>query len=195
MDTRSWRTTLVILICGSIVVLLATGLRISFGLFLKPMSSQFGWGREIFALAMAIQNLLWGVFQPFVGAVADRWGSGRVVATGGILYASGLYIMSIAVSPFQLYLGAGLCIGLGLSSAGLGVVLGAVGRVARPDQRSLALGIVTADRHRSRLCGSTPCGSHGAGISNALWLEQGLSTPWHLHPAHGTPGSGVQGAE
>ena len=70
MDTRSWRTTLVILICGSIVVLLATGLRISFGLFLKPMSSQFGWGREIFALAMAIQNLLWGVFQPFVGAVA-----------------------------------------------------------------------------------------------------------------------------
>jgi predicted MFS family arabinose efflux permease len=144
MDTRSWRTTLVILICGSIVVLLATGLRISFGLFLKPMSSQFGWGREIFALAMAIQNLLWGVFQPFVGAVADRWGSGRVVATGGILYASGLYIMSIAVSPFQLYLGAGLCIGLALSSAGLGVVLGAVGRVAPPDQRSLALGIVTA---------------------------------------------------
>ena len=144
MDTRSWRTTLAILLCGSIVVFLATGLRTSFGLFLKPMSSQFGWGREVFALAMAIQNLLWGVFQPFAGAVADRWGAGRVVATGGIFYALGLYIMSITVSPFQLYLGAGLFIALGLSSAGLGVVLGAVGRVTCPDQRSLALGIVTA---------------------------------------------------
>jgi MFS family permease len=144
MNTRSWRMTSVILICGSIVVLLATGLRTSFGLFLKPMSSQFGWGREIFALAMAIQNLLWGVFQPFAGAVADRWGAGRVVAAGGILYAVGLYIMSVTTSPSELYLGAGLLIALGFSSGGLGVVLGAVGRVARPEQRSWALGIVTA---------------------------------------------------
>ena len=144
MDTRSWRTTWVILLCGSIVVLLAIGLRISFGLFLKPMSSQFGWGREIFALSMAIQNLLWGIFQPFSGAVADRWGSGRVVAAGGVAYALGLYIMSVTTSPLELYLGAGLFIGLGLSSAGLGVVLGAVGRATRPEQRSRALGIVTA---------------------------------------------------
>ncbi|NNG06730.1 MAG: MFS transporter [Desulfobacteraceae bacterium] len=144
MDTRSWRTTWVILLCGSIVVLLAIGLRISFGLFLKPMSSQFGWGREIFALSMAIQNLLWGIFQPFSGAVADRWGAGRVVAVGGVAYALGLYIMSVTTSPLELYLGAGLFIGLGLSSAGLGVVLGAVGRATRPEQRSRALGIVTA---------------------------------------------------
>jgi len=108
------------------------------------MSTEFGWGREIFALAMAIQNLLWGVFQPFAGAVVDRWGTGRVVATGGIVYASGLYIMSVTTSPFELYLGAGLFIALGLSSAGLGVVLGAVGRAVRPDQRSWALGVVTA---------------------------------------------------
>jgi len=126
------------------VVLLAIGLRTSFGLFLKPMSTEFGWGREIFSLAMAIQNLLWGAFQPLAGAVVDRWGAGRVVATGGIVYASGLYIMSVATSPFELYLGAGLFIALGLSSAGLGVVLGAVGRAVHPDQRSWALGVVTA---------------------------------------------------
>ncbi len=144
MNTRSWRTPTVILLCGSIVVLLAMGLRTSFGLFLKPMSSEFGWGREIFALAMAIQNLLWGAFQPFAGAVVDRWGAGRVVATGGIVYAVGLYIMSVASSPFELYLGGGLFIALGLSSAGLGVVLGAVGRAISSDRRSWALGIVTA---------------------------------------------------
>jgi predicted MFS family arabinose efflux permease len=144
MNTSSWRTPTVVLLCGSIVVLLTFGLRTSFGLFLKPMSSEFGWGREIFALAMAIQNLLWGAFQPFAGAVVDRWGAGRVVATGGIVYAVGLYIMSITSSPLELYLGAGLFIALGLSSAGLGVVLGAVGRAVSPERRSWALGIVTA---------------------------------------------------
>ncbi len=144
MDTSPSRTPLIILICGSIVVLFSIGLRLNFGLFLKPMSAQFGWGREIFALAIAIQNLLWGAFQPFAGAVADRWGAGRVVATGGILYAVGLYIMSVTTGPFGLYLGASLFIAMALSSAGLGVVLGAVGRAARPDQRSWTLGIVTA---------------------------------------------------
>ncbi len=80
------------------------------------MSIEFGWGREIFALAMAIQNLLWGAFQPFAGAVSDRWGTGRVV-------------------------GVGLFIAMGLSPAGLGVILGAVGRSVRPDQRSWAIGV------------------------------------------------------
>ena len=144
MDKRSYQFPILILSCGSIVVLLAMGLRTSFGLFLKPMSLEFGWGREIFAFAMAIQNLLWGAFQPFVGAISDKWGTGRVVAAGGIIYASGLYIMSITTSPTMLYLGAGLFIALALSSAGLGVVLGVVGRAVSPENRSWALGIVTA---------------------------------------------------
>ena len=144
MSTKSWRTPSIILFCGSMVVLLTMGLRISFGLFLKPMSSEFGWGREIFALSMAIQNLLVGVFQPFIGAVADKWGAGRVVATGAIVYALGLYVMSVSSSPFQLYFGAGVLIALGISAAGLGVVLGVVGRVAPPSKRSMALGIITA---------------------------------------------------
>ncbi len=141
---RSLRKPSIILLCGSIVVLVSLGLRTSFGLFLKPMSIEFGWGREIFAFAMAIQNLLWGAFQPFAGAVSDRWGTGRVVAAGGILYTSGLYIMSVTTNPFTFYLGAGLFIAMGLSSAGLGVIIGAVGRSVRPDQRSWALGVVTA---------------------------------------------------
>ena len=144
MNTKSSQIPSVILFCGSIVVLLALGLRTSFGLFLKPISTEFGWGREIFAFAMAIQNLLWGVFQPFVGAISDKWGTGRVVAAGGITYALGLYLMSIATSPLMLYLGAGLFIALALSSAGLGIVLGAVGRAVSPNHRSWALGIVTA---------------------------------------------------
>ena len=96
IGTKSWRSPFVILLCGSAVVLVSLGLRTSFGLFLKPMSAEFGWGRETFALAMALQNLLWGIFQPFAGAVSDKWGAGRVIATGGFVYASGLYIMSVS---------------------------------------------------------------------------------------------------
>ena len=143
-DSRPSITVLVILLCSSVVVLLSMGVRTSLGLFLKPMSTQFGWGREIFAFALAIQNLLWGVFQPFVGAITDKWGVGRVVATGGIVYTLGLYTMSVSASPIQLYFGAGLLIALGLSSAGLGVTLGAVGRAVSSDQRSWAFGTVTA---------------------------------------------------
>lgn len=143
-DSRSWQGPMVFLVCGSLVVLLATGLRTSFGLFLKPMSTHFGWGREVFAFAMALQNLLWGVFQPFVGAVADKWGSGRVVASGGLAYALGLYLMSETSSPYTLLLSGGLTIALGLSGAGMAVILGIVGRAVRPEQRSWALGMVTA---------------------------------------------------
>jgi predicted MFS family arabinose efflux permease len=143
-NSRSWRTPGLILVCGSIVVVLTYGLRSSFGLFLKPMSIDLGWGREIFAFALALQNLLWGAFQPFVGAVADKWGSGRVVAAGSLIYALGLFIMSETASPFALHMSAGVLIALGLSGASLIVVLGAVGRAVDPEHRSWALGIVTA---------------------------------------------------
>jgi MFS family permease len=133
-----------VLFCGSLIVLLSIGLRTSFGLFLKPMSIDLGWGREIFAFAMALQNLLWGAFQPFAGAVADRWGSGRVLALGGFIYAVGLYFMSTTASPIALYMSGGVLVALGLSGAGLAIVIGAVGRSVSPESRSLALGIVTA---------------------------------------------------
>ncbi|MBT6884195.1 MAG: MFS transporter, partial [Rhodospirillaceae bacterium] len=87
MSTQDQKLSLpmTILVAGSMCVLMAMGLRASMGLYLKPMSVDLGWGREVFALAMALQNLLWGVFQPFAAAAADRWGAGRVVAGGGAL--------------------------------------------------------------------------------------------------------------
>ncbi|MGB0747721.1 MAG: MFS transporter [Magnetospiraceae bacterium] len=136
----------VILIAGSATVLLAFGLRASLGLYLKPMSIDLGWERGVFALAMASQNLLWGVFQPFAAAISEKWGTGRVVAGGGVLYGIGLVIMAVssASEPGLFHLGAGFFIGLAQSASALGVVLGAVGRAMPPERRTFGLGIVTA---------------------------------------------------
>jgi predicted MFS family arabinose efflux permease len=130
--------------CGAFIVLLSFGIRSSFGLFLQPMSLDLGWGREVFALAIAIQNLLWGLSQPFVGAIADKWGTARTILGGGLLYIVGVYLMSTTSSPAELYFSAGVLVGLGLSGTGFGVVLAAVGRSVPAERRSVALGIATA---------------------------------------------------
>ena len=130
--------------CGAFIVLLSFGIRSSFGLFLQPMSLDLGWGREVFALAMAIQNLLWGLSQPFVGAIADKWGTARTIVGGSLLYILGVYLMSTTSSPPELYFSAGVLVGLGLSGTGFGVVLAAVGRSVPAERRSVALGITTA---------------------------------------------------
>lgn len=141
-DTSSF--PLVILIAGSIVVLISMGIRASHGLYLKPMSIDLGWGREIFAFAMAAQNLFWGALQPFAAAIAEKWGSGRVVAGGGVLYAIGLYLMSISTDPSSFNFSAGLLLGMAQSGCGLAAVLGVVGRSLPDSSRPLGLGIVTA---------------------------------------------------
>jgi MFS family permease len=138
------RTAVIAIACGSFVLLLSFGIRSGFGLFLQPMSLDLGWGRETFALAMALQNLIWGVSQPFVGAIADKWGTARTVVGGGVLYVLGVYLMSTTGSPPELYFSAGVLIGLGLSGTGFGVVLAAVGRSVPAERRSVALGITTA---------------------------------------------------
>jgi predicted MFS family arabinose efflux permease len=130
--------------CGAFIVLLSFGIRSSFGLFLQPMSLDLGWGREVFALAIAIQNLLWGLSQPFVGAIADKWGTARTILGGGLLYIVGVYLMSTTSSPAELYFSAGVLVGLGLSGTGFGAVLAAVGRSVPAERRSVALGITTA---------------------------------------------------
>ncbi len=130
--------------CGSAMVLLSFGIRSSFGLFLQPMSQDLGWGREVFAFALALQNLVWGVSQPFVGMLADRYGSGRTLAAGGLLYALGVWLMATTTSALALHLSAGVLLGLALSGTGFGVVLAAVGRSVAPERRSMALGITTA---------------------------------------------------
>ncbi|HEX5080369.1 MAG TPA: MFS transporter [Geminicoccaceae bacterium] len=138
------RAALTAIGAGSFVVLLSFGIRSSFGLFLQPMSMDLGSGREVFALALALQNLVWGAAQPFVGMLADRFGVARTVAAGGFLYALALYLMASAASAFDLNVSAGLLIGLALGGTGFGVVLAAVGRAVPAEARSTALGLTTA---------------------------------------------------
>ena len=134
----------VIVVAGCVAVLLGMGIRGSQGLYLKPMSVDLGWGREIFAFAMALQNLLWGAFQPFAAAMTEKWGTGRVVAGGGVLYAIGLYIMSISTDPLTFNFSAGLLLGMAQSGCALGAILGAVGRALPDSTRTFGLGMVTA---------------------------------------------------
>jgi MFS family permease len=139
-----WRTPAVILVCGGLILMLALGMRQSFGLFLRPMSMDLGWGREAFSFAIALQNLVWGCAMPFAGAIADRYGGGRVIATGGIAYGAGLAAMAYSSTPLGFNLAAGLLVGLGLSCTGFGVVMAVVARAFPPEKRSVAVGIVGA---------------------------------------------------
>jgi predicted MFS family arabinose efflux permease len=142
-DSQAMKRLWVILICGALILTLTTGLRQALGLFLKPMTMDLGVGREVFGFGIALQNLLWGLGSPFAGAVADRFGVVRVSALGGLFYAAGLLAMAFSTSGTTLVLGT-LVIGIGLAGAGFSTVLGAVGRAAPPEKRSMALGIATA---------------------------------------------------
>ena len=108
------------------------------------MSAEFGWGRQTFAFAIALQNLIWGLAQPFTGALADRFGAAKVVAIGGVLYALGLVFMGLSDSAVTLSLSAGLLIGIGLSGTSFSVILGVVGRAVPPEKRSMGMGIASA---------------------------------------------------
>jgi predicted MFS family arabinose efflux permease len=139
-----WRTPAVVVACGCLIALLTFGIRASFGLFTLPISEAHGWGREVFALAIAVQNLLWGAGQPFAGALADRFGSARVLAAGGVLYAVGVALMAVAATPLQMHLSAGVLIGLGLAGGSFTIVMAALARRVPPERRSWAMGIATA---------------------------------------------------
>ncbi|MDX1513070.1 MAG: MFS transporter [Gammaproteobacteria bacterium] len=144
MSRGDMRGAYAVLFCGIVVLVLSFGIRTSFGIFLNPVTESLAVGRESFALAMAVQNLLWGLAQPFAGAVADRYGPGRVVAACGGLYALGLYLMSQATTSGDLMLGAGVLIGLALSGTGFPVILAVIGRSVSEEKRSLFLGIGSA---------------------------------------------------
>jgi MFS family permease len=140
----SWRTPIVILTCGCLISLLGFGPRSTFGFFLSPMSSAHGWGRDVFALALAVQMLLWGAAQPFAGAIADRFGATPVLGVGALLYALGLVAMAHATTPDMLTLSAGVLIGFGLAGSSFTLVIGAFGRLMPPSWRTLAFGAGTA---------------------------------------------------
>ena len=146
VSTRAvdWRTPTVVLVCSGLVLTLSMGIRHGFGLFLQPMSTDLGWGRETFALAMAVQNLMWGVTQPFAGMLADRFGTARIVLIGAFLYVLGLFSMAHATTPLMLVLTTGVLIGTGLSGLTFSIVAGVLGRRFPPEKRSMALGISAA---------------------------------------------------
>ncbi|HJQ29925.1 MAG TPA: MFS transporter [Rubrobacter sp.] len=126
------------------IALITYGLRTSFGLFAEPISEGRGWSSEVFALAIAIQNIVWGIGQPFAGAVADRFGSARILAAGGVVYAAGVALMAASPTPLAFNLTAGVLVGLGLSGASFTIVIAALGRLVPREKSSQAMGLATA---------------------------------------------------
>jgi len=146
-DTKiiaSWRTPTLVIGFGSLIALIAFGPRSTLGFFLTPLSAANHWGRDVFAFALALQNLLWGVGQPLAGIIADRFGSVRVLCGGALLYALGLVLMAHATSAPMLDLSAGVLIGFGLAGCSFPVVLAAFGKIVPLQYRSRAFGFGTA---------------------------------------------------
>ena len=136
----SWRTPVVIVLCGCLVALLSFGPRSTLGLFLTPQSQANDWDRNVFGLAIAIQNIVWGIGQPFAGMLADRFGTIRVLCAGGIFYAIGLAMMAYSTTPAMLDLSAGVFIGFGLAGSSFSIVISAFGKLLPERWRSLAFG-------------------------------------------------------
>src|SRR3954470_1161394 len=139
-----WRTPLVIIICGCLIALLSFGPRSSLGFFVQPIGREFSWGRDVFGLALAVQNLLWGLGQPVAGAIADRFGVLRVICVGAVLYAAGLLMMRYSTTPLSFNISAGVLIGFGLSGCSFNLVLSAFNKLLPPERQGIALGAGTA---------------------------------------------------
>ncbi|OYW55656.1 MAG: MFS transporter [Rhodobacterales bacterium 32-66-7] len=153
-----------VLVAGCVILMFSFAIRASFGVFQIPVAAEFGWLRADFSMAIAIQNLAWGIGQPLFGAMAERFGDRRAIITGALLYAAGLVISSYAVTPGQHQLLA-ILVGFGIAGTGFGVILAIVGRATSPENRSMSLGIATA------------AGSAGQviGAPTAEWLLQSYS--------------------
>jgi MFS family permease len=144
MSSSNWRTPIVVLICGGAILTLSLGTRHSFGLYLQPMTLDLSWSREIFAVAMAIQNLVYGLATPLAGMIADKYGTPRALFGGTLIYAVGLSLMAFTRTGLDFSLTAGLLIGIGLSCSGFSVIFGVVGRAFPAEKRTVAMGIAGA---------------------------------------------------
>ena len=144
MSRQDWRSPGMVLLCGGIILTLAMGTRQGFGLFLQPMTLAHGWSRETFAFALALQNLVWGASQPFLGMIADRKGAGRVLLVGAVCYSTGLVLMAMAGTGWQFALATGLFVGLAQGCTTFSIIFGVVSRAVPPERRSMALGVASA---------------------------------------------------
>ncbi|WP_374633610.1 MFS transporter [Paracoccus sp. (in: a-proteobacteria)] len=132
-----------VLIGGAIILLINFALRASFGVFQIPIAAEFGWPRAEFSLAIAIQNLAWGIGQPIFGALGERWGDRWSIIIGAFLYSAGLILTAYATTPESVQL-LEVMVGFGIAGTGFGVILAVIGRASSDENRSLALGIATA---------------------------------------------------
>jgi MFS family permease len=144
MNPASWRTPAVVLACGALIMLISFGIRAGFGLFLQPISLEYGWGREVFSFSIALQNLMWGALGALAGGFADRYGPGRVVAAGALCYILGLVGLAYISTPLLMHLNAALLLGGALGGTSFGIILAVIGRSVAPERRSLSMGIATA---------------------------------------------------
>lgn len=164
------RSLTLIVVCGCLISLISFGVRSSYGLFNNPMTEAHGWGRDVFALAIAIQNLVWGLGQPFAGGLADRYGPARVLVGGALLYAAGVILTPYSDAPWMLHLTAGVLVGLGLSGATFGIVLAGFARFMTADRRVWAAGIATASGSLGQFLFAPMAGSFIAGYGWAMAL-------------------------
>ncbi|MVW79637.1 MFS transporter [Bordetella sp. 02P26C-1] len=182
---------------GTFVVLLAMGVRATFGLFMQPMGLEHGWGRDVFSMAFALQNLVWGISSIFMGMLADRYGSGRTIALGAFLYAAGMIGTRLATDEASLYLTAGLLVGLGQAGTTFPVILPVVARSVPMAYRSTAMGIASAGGSMGQFL-IVPAGQlliSGLDWTGALWAlslfaATGIPMAYFLR---GKPGAQVGG--
>jgi MFS family permease len=135
---------LVLVVAGCLIAAVTNGVRSTFGLFTLPMTTELGLSREAWGMAMALQNLVWGIAQPFAGAIADRHGTARVVAFGLVVYAAGMVLMVVSPDALLLNLTGGLLCGVGIATSSFSIVMVAFGRSVPPEKRSLIFGVATA---------------------------------------------------
>ena len=143
-ERLAMRRAVIVLICACVILLIGNGIRTSFGLLLVPITTDLGWTRESFSLALAIQNFVWGAAQPFAGAYADKYGDRNVIAVSAGLYAAGLFLIAFASTPLDFVLNGGIIIGIAMSGTGIPIMLSVVGRSVPESRRSLFLGIAGA---------------------------------------------------
>ncbi|MFT5218758.1 MAG: MFS family permease [Planctomycetota bacterium] len=144
MTIKSAKFPIIPITCACLIALVAFGPRSAMGFFQLPMIEANGWDRSTFGFAMALQNLFWGLGQPFFGVIADKFGTWRVMFIGSLLYLAGLLVMSAADSPVWLHIGGGILIGLGIAACSFGVILSAMARLVSAEKRSFAFGLGTA---------------------------------------------------
>lgn len=144
MENPTWRTPVVVIVAGCLIAMIGFGARSSLGLFLEPMTLDRGWSRETFGLALALQNLFWGLGLPIAGALVDKLGAARVIIVGAIVYSIGLYLMGLVETASLLYVSAGILSGLGIAFSAFSLALAAMVKIVRPERRTIILGLGTA---------------------------------------------------